>query len=100
MDNILINDSLWQSILIYGSVIVIAIVATLKRHALIKFVQEVRVELGKCTWPWDPDLSGLKKYKSLIDSSVVVIVSTVLLAGYTSGFDFLLNNLVAYLVSF
>lgn len=100
MDSFLINESIWQSVLIYGVIIAVVLVATLKRHALVKFIREVRTELGKCTWPWDPDLSGIKKYKSLIDSSFVVIVSSILLAGYTAGFDFLLNNLVAFLVSF
>jgi len=65
-----------------------------------KFMHEVRTELGKCSWPWDPEQTGLRKYKQLIDSTVVVIVSTILLAGYITGFDYLIGNLVGFLVNF
>ena len=32
---------------------------------IIKFVGEVKVELDKCSWPWDPNQTGFKKYKEL-----------------------------------
>ena len=43
----------------------------LLRHgvAVRKFVGEVKVELDKCSWPWDPAQSGFKKYKELIEST-------------------------------
>jgi preprotein translocase subunit SecE len=62
------------------------------REATIKFVSEVKVELDKCSWPWDPNLTGFKKYKELIESTVVVIISVVLLAGYVTTWDFLLSH--------
>jgi len=67
------------------------------RDATIKFVKEVKIELDKCAWPWDPNLSGFKKYKELIESTVVVIISVVLLAGYVTAWDFLLSHVVGAL---
>jgi len=64
------------------------------REATIKFVGEVKVELDKCSWPWDSNQTGFKKYKELIESTVVVIISVVLLAGYVTAWDFLLSHVV------
>jgi len=64
------------------------------REATVKFVSEVKIELDKCSWPWDPNLSGFKKYKELIESTVVVIISVVLLGGYVTAWDFLLSHVV------
>jgi preprotein translocase subunit SecE len=58
------------------------------------------VELRKCTWPWDPEQTGLRKYKLLIDSTVVVCVTTLLLAAYITGFDFFINKLVGWMITF
>jgi len=67
------------------------------RPAIFKFVGEVRVELDKCSWPWDPNQTGFKKYKELRDSTVVVILSVILLAGFVTSSDFLLTHLVGFL---
>ena len=67
------------------------------RAGILKFVGEVRVELDKCSWPWDPNLTGFKKYKELRDSTVVVILSVVLLAGFVTTCDFILTHLVGFL---
>jgi preprotein translocase subunit SecE len=67
------------------------------RPAIFKFVGEVKVELDKCSWPWDPNQSGFKKYKELIESTVVVVISVVLLAGFVTTCDFLLTHLVGAL---
>jgi preprotein translocase subunit SecE len=71
----------------------------LLRHgvAVRKFVGEVKVELDKCSWPWDPNLTGFKKYKELIESTVVVIISVVLLAGFVTSCDWILAHLVGAL---
>jgi len=45
---------------------------------LTKYVQETREELHKCTWPSREELKG---------STVVVLVATLLLGGYTVGVD-------------
>ena len=67
------------------------------RVSILKFVGEVKVELDKCSWPWDPNLSGFKKYKELIESTVVVILSVILLAGFVTSSDWILTHLVGAL---
>lgn len=70
------------------------------RAAITKFVGEVRAELVKCSWPWDPTETGVKRYRELIDSTAVVAMTTLVLAAYTSGFDFLITRVVGWLVKF
>jgi len=60
------------------------------------FLNEVRVELQKATWPWDPKEKGFRKFKELTDSTLVVIIAMVLLGGYVALFDFVLVNVVHY----
>ena len=67
------------------------------RVAIFKFVGEVKVELDKCSWPWDPNQTGFKKYKELRDSTVVVILSVILLAGFVTSSDWILTHLVGAL---
>lgn len=55
-----------------------------------KFFGEVRTELYKATWPWDPKEKGFKKYKQLIDSTVVVLIATLLLGAYVAFADFVM----------
>ncbi|MDR2462406.1 MAG: preprotein translocase subunit SecE [Verrucomicrobiales bacterium] len=76
---------------------VILLLALVYRKQISRFYGEVRGELAKCTWPWDPEQSGFRKYKVLIDSTLVVCVASLLLAGYTTGFDFVISNLVTLL---
>jgi len=66
-----------------------------------RFIGEVRSELRKATWPWesDPKIKGFKKYKELIDSTVVVLVAMVLLAGFVSMWDFIHTHVVTFLTS-
>jgi preprotein translocase subunit SecE len=54
------------------------------------FLGEVKGELRKASWPWesDPKIKGVKKYKELIDSTVVVLIAMVLLAGFVQLWDF------------
>ena len=56
-----------------------------------QFFDEVKVELRKASWPWDPKEQGVKKYKEIIDSTIVVVVAMLLLGGYVSLWDLLLN---------
>ncbi len=62
-----------------------------------KFTSEVRVELAKAQWPWDPNEKGFRRYKELTDSTVVVLVAMLILGGYIAFFDFVLVNIVSYL---
>ncbi len=62
------------------------------------FLGEVKSELRKATWPWEPasaNIKGFKKYKQLIDSTLVVLVSMILLAGFVALSDILLQKAVA-----
>lgn len=62
-----------------------------------QFISEVRVELGKAQWPWDPNEKGFRRYKELTDSTVVVLVAMLILGGYIAFFDFVLINIVSFL---
>jgi preprotein translocase subunit SecE len=87
--------NIWD--IIYIVVAVLCVYYFLRHRAgILKFVGEVRVELDKCSWPWDPNLSGFKKYKELRYSTVVVILSVVLLAGFVTTCDFVLTHLVGF----
>jgi preprotein translocase subunit SecE len=61
------------------------------------FISEVKVELTKASWPWEPKEKGVKKYKELIDSTLIVVIAMLLLAGYVSGWDFIMNLIVSFL---
>jgi preprotein translocase subunit SecE len=61
------------------------------------FFNEVRVELQKASWPWDPKEKGMKRYKELTDSTLVVIIAMLLLGGYVALFDFILVNVIHFL---
>jgi preprotein translocase subunit SecE len=60
------------------------------------FFNEVKVELQKASWPWDPKEKGFRKYKELTDSTLVVVIAMLLLGGYVALFDFVLVNVVHY----
>ena len=60
------------------------------------FTGEVRTELAKASWPWEPKEKGAKKYKELIDSTLIVLIAMMLLSGYVAGWDFIMNIIVHY----
>ncbi|MGI8820878.1 MAG: preprotein translocase subunit SecE [Chthoniobacterales bacterium] len=60
------------------------------------FLNEVRVELLKASWPWEPKEKGVKRYKELTDSTLVVIIAMLLLGGYVALFDFILVNVLHF----
>jgi len=60
------------------------------------FLSEVKVELQKASWPWEPKEKGIKRYKELTDSTVVVIIAMLLLGGYVALFDFVLVNVLHF----
>lgn len=64
-----------------------------------KYFGEVRSELKKATWPWDPKEKGLKRYKQLIDSTIVVLIAMVLLGGYVATIDFAMRHVMDFLTS-
>jgi len=77
--------------------IALATLLLVYRVKVFKFIAEVRVELEKCSWPWDPQLTGLKKYKELLESTLVVIISVVLLGGFVTTSDLILAHVVGAL---
>ncbi len=80
-----------------GLAVVLLYVLLRYQKSIYKFVGEVKVELDKCAWPWDPNLTGFKKFKELRDSTVVVILSVILLAGFVTSSDWILTHLVGFL---
>jgi len=69
-----------------------AFIILLRRGAFLKlsgFWQETMEELRKCTWPtWD----------ELMGSTVVVIVAVALLGGFTILADFVITNIIRFIV--
>lgn len=67
-----------------------------------KFISEVTGELKKASWPWesDPKIKGLKKYKELVDSTVVVLIAMVLLAGFVNFWDLFLTKALSFLTTY
>jgi preprotein translocase subunit SecE len=61
------------------------------------FLSEVKAELQKASWPWDPNEKGVKKYRELIDSTSVVIVAMILLSGFVSLWDLVMMGIVGAL---
>ena len=83
-------------LLILTALILVALLVRY-RATVLKFISEVKVELDKCAWPWDPNQTGLKKYKELFESTLVVIISVVLLAGFVTTSDLVLAHVVGAL---
>ncbi|GAA5482421.1 preprotein translocase subunit SecE [Haloferula sargassicola] len=64
-----------------------------------RFLGEVKNELRKASWPWesDPKIKGFRKYRELVDSTVVVLIATVLLAGFVSLWDIIHTQVIFFL---
>jgi preprotein translocase subunit SecE len=60
------------------------------------FINEVIIELKKASWPWESKEKGIRRYKELTDSTLVVIIAMLLLGGYVSLFDFILVTFIHY----
>ena len=64
-----------------------------------QFFTEVNVELQKATWPWDPKERGIKKYKELTDSTIVVVVAMLLMGGFVAFCDLVLSGMVGWIAT-
>ena len=64
------------------------------------FFSEVRAELQKASWPWESKDKGIRRYKELTDSTLVVIIAMLLLGGYVALFDFVLINFIHFFTRF
>ncbi len=65
------------------------------------FIHEVKAELRKASWPWetDPKIKGFQKYKELVDSTIVVLIAMILLAGFVALFDLIATKVIGLLTS-
>ena len=77
--------------IVYALMAVVAVVVVRNYVRISRFTGEVKGELRKASWPWesDPKIKGFRKYKELIDSTVVVLVAVILLAGFVQMWDFI-----------
>jgi preprotein translocase subunit SecE len=94
-----INDSWVTSGIIYA-VLILTLVLLFRNLAKVSsFIGEVKGELRKASWPWDsdPKVKGFRKYKELIDSTIVVLIAVILLAGFVQFWDFIQLLTVGFL---
>jgi preprotein translocase subunit SecE len=86
--------SIWQ-IAAWAVVVLLAVWILVGRGAQIaRFVGETKAELKKCSWPWNPELTGAKKYKELLDSTLVVAVSALFLSAFVTVADFVFAHAI------
>ena len=63
-----------------------------------KFIGEVRVpNWARPSGLGIPNEKGFKRYKELVDSTMVVLIAMLILGGYIAFFDFILINVVSFL---
>lgn len=79
------------TIVVWAVIIVLAVLMIKNLTRISKFIGEVKGELRKASWPWesDPKIKGFKKYKELVDSTIVVLIAMILLAGFVQLWDFI-----------
>lgn len=67
-----------------------------------KYVGDVKAELRKASWPWesDPKVKGLKKYRELVDSTIVVLIAMMLLAGFVAMWDLVHSEVIQFITNF
>jgi len=94
-----IGDSWTTTGIVYTILIVILFLVIRNFTRISSFIGEVKGELRKASWPWDsdPKARGFKKYKELIDSTIVVLIAVILLAGFVQFWDFLQMLIVGFL---
>jgi preprotein translocase subunit SecE len=62
-----------------------------------KFFSEVKLELQKTTWPWDPKETGFKKFRELTDSTIVIFVAMLLLGAFVNFWDLVMVGVMQLL---
>jgi len=93
LNSFMIGGSWWMTAVVGLLVLGLLAIVLLRGKQIQTFTREVKGELLKASWPWDPKERGMKKYKELIDSTLIVLIAMVLLAGYVGAWDFLMLNL-------
>lgn len=94
----MIGNSMLVTVLVYGLAAAVLALLVVFHTKIAGFLAEVRAELGKCAWPWDPEHTGLRRYKSLLDSTLMVSAVTLVMAGVVTGSDYCISQLVRLLV--
>jgi preprotein translocase subunit SecE len=61
-----------------------------EKKGFMKFLRDVRVEMGKVTWPTRKDLA---------QSTLVVLVAVAIAAAYTGVLDFIFEKALAFVVN-
>ena len=94
-----IGDSWITSGIVYAISLVLLYFIIRNLARISSFIGEVKGELRKASWPWDsdPKAKGFKKYKELIDSTIVVLIAVILLAGFVQFWDFVQVLIVGFL---
>jgi preprotein translocase subunit SecE len=98
MESFMIGNSIWVTGLVYGLVTAVLVLLVVFHGKISAFLAEVRAELGKCAWPWDPEQNGLRRYRALLDSTLMVGLVTLGMTAVVSGSDWCISALVRYLV--
>lgn len=89
----------WITTAIVWILVLAALVGMFAYRAPIRaFTSEVKVELAKASWPWEPKEKGARKYKELIDSTIVVVIAMLLLSGYVALWDFTMTLIMGKLL--
>jgi preprotein translocase subunit SecE len=102
LEYIKIGDSWISTGIVYAILLVLLVVLIRNLAKVSSFIGEVKGELRKASWPWDsdPKARGFKKYKELIDSTIVVLIAVILLAGFVQFWDFVQVYVVGFLTKF
>ena len=94
-----LGDSWITSGIVYTVALILLVTLIRNLSRVSSFAGEVKGELRKASWPWDsdPKAKGFRKYKELIDSTVVVLIAVILLAGFVQFWDFIQVLIVGFL---
>jgi preprotein translocase subunit SecE len=57
-----------------------------------QYLAEVKSELSKANWPWDMQEKGFKRFRQLSDSTLVVLVATVVMGGFVALWDLIIRE--------
>ncbi len=88
------NVSPWQVAGWSATAALVVWLLVAKGAAMARFVGETKAELKKCSWPWNPELTGARKYKELLDSTLVVAISALFLSAFVTVADFIFAHAI------
>ena len=93
----MIGGSWWTTAIVWALVLGLVAVVVAYRRRIRMFSNEVKVELQKASWPWEPKEKGMKKYKELVDSTLIVLIGMLLLSGYVAFWDSIMLVITGFL---